>query len=141
MSIRQDMGSVEQFVMSQSADRARSLISLNDAHTKTLLMQSSLGGNRHIGTLCLRIRCDPGVRVFGNSDAGLFAHFHREAEGRGIITDDVCGPNGGITSSYDSIEIDQGYLPLHTGPQTRIVPVLRIGASVAVANQPVLPNF
>src|SRR5262249_48232015 len=66
---------------------------------------------------------------------------NRETQGTRIISDDVDRPDRSVAAGYEAIQINQRNAPQHAHPQTDIVTVFRVRASVSVTNQTIGSDF
>ena len=66
-----------------------------------------------------------------------FFYTRRERKVGWIIADDVHRPLGYIKAWYNAVEVNQGYLPLHSETEPHILVVAWIGPSISIAQLPV----
>jgi hypothetical protein len=131
-----DMGCVEQFFVTQAAERTLPLVRLEYSLAECSLMQAhsyygrnirppSYIGNRFVS----RPDRQPYVCciVYGDSERKIAR----------VILDDEHWPSHKVFSGNDAMFVNQWKPPLHREPQPAIIDVARVGASVPITKQPV----
>src|ERR1700693_2216674 len=105
MAIREDVRGIEKFEVSESADRAASLVCANYSNPKTGLMEALLGYPCDVGSSGIS---NVGHEVWNVRDRCVFqVHGHGERQGRRVVPDDEHRPHRHVLASNDAEEVDQ----------------------------------
>src|SRR5262249_33255818 len=126
MSVWQDVGGVQQLVVTKPADGAALAISAEYTLAKAALVQTLPNDRGDIPPP--RGQSRRVVHLPDRWAADLIVDGHDEGEGLGMIIDDEDGPRRLVQARHDSVQIDERSLALHGEPQSHVVSVARIGA-------------
>jgi hypothetical protein len=137
VAIREDMGGVEQFPVSELAHGTGLLVGVKYPLAKAGLVKALEGDPRHVSSP--RFVHDLSAEV-GSEGLGI-VHSHGEGERRWIVAHDEHGPLGQVLAWQHAMEIDQRSLLLHRSPQTHILMVEWVDAPVPVTKEPVLADL
>lgn len=133
-----DVGGVQQLLMSEPAKRAAVSIGSQDALPESLLVKPAPYVRSQIGTAGFAGAVGYGhllpVKVRSQKQGSVI---HRNGEGQilRIISHDEHGPDSQILAGNDSVKINQGNLVAHRFSQPPVVSMGGIAAPVAVSQQ------
>lgn len=133
MAIPQDASGVEPLLVTKPADGTPARTGAQHARTKLVRMHALLHGSRHVAPngVGAGFRHDPRTM---NGAPGL--DLDQELEALTIVVHDVDRPFRGVPPLLDSEQVEEGDVALHRLANPHVVPVIRIGPSVAVVDDP-----
>ena len=134
MAIREDVGGFQQFVMAEPADGAALLVGAEHTLAKAPLVQALTDHRGHV--LPPRGQRRRIVELPGGRRSDLVIDRHDKAQGFGMVLDDEHWPRGFVEALDDAVEIDERSLPLHGRSQAHVVAMIRIGAAIAITEEP-----
>ena len=135
MAIREDVGGFQQFVMAEPADRAALLVGAEHSLAKAPLVQALPDHRGHV--LAPRSQHGRIVELPGGRRPDLVIDRHDKAQRFGMVLNDEDWPRRFVEARDDAVEVDERGLPLHGRPQAHVVAMIRIGAAIAIAEEPV----
>ena len=135
MAVREDVSGFQQLIMAKPADGAALLVGAEHALAKAPLVQALPDHRGHV--LPPRGQRRRVVELPGGRRPDLVIDRHDKAQGVGMVLDDEDRPCRFVEALDDAVEIDERGLPLHGRPQAHVVAMIRIGAAIAIAEEPV----
>lgn len=137
-AVRDDVRGVEELGVLDVADGAVVVVGIEYNHTKRLLMKPCQGQRRNISP---QVRLSNKWRSLFDS-VGEVSSFDLgyNTERFRMILYNVYGPYRLVAPGSWTVEIDERSFGQHCQPESDVVPVLRVGATVTIIDEAVLPD-
>jgi hypothetical protein len=139
VSVRDDVRSVEKITVAEAAEGALVTICAKDALPESPLVQTDLDCRRNVGPSCLdfaQFQRRPDGSLHGGLGGLRVISSDCKGQPSWVVPNDEDGPDREILPGDDPVKVDQRCLRAHCLAKADVVAMIRILASIAVAEQP-----